>query len=150
MITIKGQNKITLLTLLIGGIAGVVGYLLQILYTSVAIPFIQKILPSMSQESLLAICIILFLLLIISLVSLYIFWKKSKTYIDLFEYTRDPLIGVSQHKATGEYFCTSCLINRIISPVREDETGWYCLRKGCEQKYPNPKNKSAKVVNKIK
>ena len=149
MITIKGQTRVTLSTLLIGAIGGVVGYLLQIIYLAIVIPFVQKILPSMSQESLFAICIILFLLFLISLIALYIFWKKSKSYIDVFEYSRDPLIGVSQHKATGEYFCTSCLINRIISPVREDETGWYCMRKGCEQKYPNPKYKASKVASKV-
>jgi hypothetical protein len=150
MITIKGQTRITLLTLLIGVIGGVVSYLFQMLYTAIVVPVVQKILPSIPQESLLAICIILCLLLLISLSALYIFWKKSKTYIDLFEYIRDPLVGVSQHKATGEYFCTSCLINRILSPVREDETGWYCLRKGCEQKYPKPKYKSSKVASKFK
>jgi hypothetical protein len=148
MFVIKGHTRVTLSALLIGLIGGVVGYLLQIIYTSIAIPFVQTILPSMSQESLLAICIVLFLLLLISMVSLYIFWKKSKTYIDLFEYSRDPLVGVSQHNATGEYFCTSCLINRIISPVREDENGWYCLRKGCEQKYF--KSRPTKVTNKVK
>ena len=150
MITLKRQSRVSLITLLIGAIGGVVGYLLQIIYTAIVIPFVQKIVPSMSQESLLAISIILFLLLLISLTALYIFWKKSKTYIDLFEYARDPFVGVSQHKATGEYFCTSCLTNRIISPVKEDETGWYCMRKGCEQQYPNPKYKSSKVTNKIK
>ena len=132
MTKIKGQTRITLITFLIGVVGGVVGYLLQILTTALAIPFIQKILPAMAQESLLTISVILFLLLLISLVALYIFWKKSKTYIDMFEYSRDPLTGVSQHKATGEYFCTSCLIDRIVSPAREDDTSWYCMRKGCE------------------
>jgi hypothetical protein len=150
MITIKGQTRITLLTLLIGLIGGVVGYLLQIIYTAIAVPFAQKILPAMSQESLFAISIVLFLLLLISLLFMYVFWRKSKTYIDVFEYSRDPFIGVSQHKATGEYFCTSCLINHILSPVREDETGWTCLRKGCEQKYVNPKYKSIKGSGKVK
>lgn len=150
MIKKNGQVRITLLTLLIGAIGGVVGYLLQIICTALVIPFIQKIVPSIPQESLLAISIILFLLLLISLIALFIFWKKSKTYIDLFDYSRDPFIGISQHKATGEYFCTSCLINRILSPARQDETGWYCLRKGCEQKYPNPKYKSPKVGGKVK
>lgn len=150
MITEKKQIRGTLLTFLIGAVGGVAGYLLQIIYTAIVIPFIQKVLPSIPQESLLAINIILFLLLIISVISLFIFWRKSKTYIDLFEYSRDPLVGVSKHKATGEYFCTSCLINRIISPVRKDDTGWYCLRKGCEQKYPNPKNKPARVASRNK
>jgi uncharacterized protein YacL len=148
MMRIKGQNRITLTTFLIGVVGGVVGYLLQILYTALVIPFVQKILPAMAQETLLAIGIILFLLLVISMIALYIFWKKSKTFIDVFEYSRDPGTGVSQHKATGEYFCTSCLINRIVSPVREDETSWYCMRKGCEQKYP--KYKTSKVAAKIK
>jgi hypothetical protein len=150
MITITGQARITLLTILIGIVSGVIAYLLLSIYIALVIPFVQKVLPSISQESFLAIIIVLFLLLLISLIAIYIFWKKSKTYIDLFEYARDPVVGVSQHKATGEYFCTSCLINRILSPVREDETGWYCLRKGCEQKYPNPKYKSPKVANKVK
>ena len=150
MISIKGQTRITLLTLLIGIIGGVVGYLLQIIFTAIAVPFAQKILPAMSQESLLAISIVLFLLLLISLFFIYIFWKKSNAYIDVFEYSRDPFIGISQHKATGEYFCTSCLINHILSPVREDETGWSCLRKGCEQTYPNAKYKSVKVPGKVK
>ena len=148
MITIKGQTRVTLITLLIGAIGGILGYLLQIIYTAIVIPFVQKIVPSISQEAMLAIIMILLLLLLISLIAMYIFWRKSKSYIDLFAYSRDPLVGVSQHKATGEYFCTSCLINRIISPVREDETGWYCMRKGCEQKYLNPKYKSSKVASK--
>jgi hypothetical protein len=150
MNTTKRQTRITLVSLLIGAIGGVIGYLLQILYITIAIPFVQKVLPSMSQESLLIISITLLLLLLVSLVALFIYWRKSKTYIDLFEYSRDPLVGVSRHKATGEYFCTSCLINRIISPMREDETGWYCMRKGCEQMYPRPKYKPAKVVGKGK
>jgi hypothetical protein len=150
MITLTRQTRATLFTLFIGAIGGVIGYLLQIVYTAVVIPFAQKILPTMPQESLLAINVLLFLLLLISLLFLYIYWRKSKTYIDVFEYARDPVVGVSQHKATGEYFCTSCLINRIISPVRQDETGWYCMRKGCEQEYPNPKYKPSRSANKIK
>ena len=148
MLRIIGQTRITLITFLIGVVGGLVGYLLQLLYTSFVVPFVQKILPVMAQETLLSIVVILFLLLLISLIALYIFWKKSKTYIDVFEYSRDPGTGVSQHKATGEYFCTSCLIDRIVSPVREDDTSWYCMRKGCEKKYP--KYKTSKVATKIK
>jgi hypothetical protein len=144
MITLRGQTRITPWTLLIGVVGGVVGYLLQNMYVTFAVPFIEKIVPSLSQESLLVLIVILLFLLMVSSVALFFFWRKSKTSIDLFVYARDPLIGISQHKATGEYFCTSCLINRILSPVREDETGWICLRKGCEQKYLNPQSRSAK------
>jgi hypothetical protein len=150
MMTIKGQTRLTLGTLLIGAIGGVAGYLLQALYVTFAIPFIEKIVPSVSQESLLVLIVILIFLLLVSSAAFFFYWRKSKTYIDLFVYARDPLIGISQHKATGEYFCTSCLINRILSPVREDETGWTCLRKGCEQKYLNPKSRSAKTAGKMK
>jgi hypothetical protein len=148
MMSIKGQSRITLITFLIGVVGGVVGYFLQILTTALVVPIVQKVLPAMAQETLLAIIVILFLLLLISLTALSIFWKKSKTYIDVFEYSRDPVSGVSRHKATDEYFCTSCLVNRIVSPVREDETNWYCMRKGCEQKYP--KYKTSKAASKIK
>jgi hypothetical protein len=150
MITIKGQTRITLWTLLIGVIGGVVGYLLQNIYVTFAVPFVEKIVPSLSQGSLLVLIVILLFLLLVSSVALFFYWRKSKTYIDLFVYARDPLIGISQHKATGEYFCTSCLINRILSPVREDETGWTCLRKGCEQKYLTPKSRSSKNAGNIK
>lgn len=150
MIPVQGKTRIIFLILSAGAVGGVVGHLLSIVYTTVAIPFVQKILPAMSQESLLAINITLIVLLVVAIIAVYVYWKKSRTYIDLFDYSRDPLVGVSRHKATGEYFCTSCLIHRIVSPVRQDETGWYCLRKGCEQKYPNPKYKPPKGVTKAK
>jgi hypothetical protein len=150
MIPVHGKVRITLLILSAGAIGGVVGYLLSIVYTTGVIPFIQKILPTISQESLLAVNVSLVFLLLVAVAIIYVYWKKSRTYIDLFDYSRDPNVGVSRHKATGEYFCTSCLINQIISPVRQDESGWYCLRKGCEQIYPHPKYKSPKAAMKFR
>jgi len=52
MITAKSQIRGTLLTILIGAVGGVAGYLLQIIYTAIVIPFIQKVLPSIQQEFL--------------------------------------------------------------------------------------------------
>ncbi len=147
---IHGKTRVTLLILSAGAVGGVVGHLLSTVMVTVAIPFLQKILPSMSQESLLAIILSLIFLLVVSLVALFIYWKKTRTYIDLFDYSRDPRVGVSRHKATGEYFCTSCLVNQIISPVRQDETGWHCMRKGCEQHYPHPRHKSPKGATNVK
>jgi nitric oxide reductase large subunit len=145
MITKKVQAKSVSSIILIGAICGAVSYIFQIYYTSIAVPFIQKVLPSVPQEVLLAIIVMLFLLILVISALLFVYWKKSKNYIDIFNFDRDPHSGVFRHKATGEYFCTSCLINQILSPTRQDDAGWYCQRRGCEQSYPNPKYRPAKI-----
>ena len=51
-------------------------------------------------------------------------------------------LGIYKSKESGHYFCTSCLIKNIESPLTEKENGWQCEVKGCDKFYSNPSYKS--------
>jgi predicted RNase H-like nuclease (RuvC/YqgF family) len=52
--------------------------------------------------------------------------------------------GVYESKESGHYFCTSCLMKKIESPLTKKENGWRCELKGCDKFYENPSYKYPK------
>jgi hypothetical protein len=47
-------------------------------------------------------------------------------------------LGIYKSKESGHYFCTSCLMNNIASPLTEKQSGWRCELKDCGKFYSNP------------
>jgi hypothetical protein len=47
-------------------------------------------------------------------------------------------LGISKSKETGHYFCTSCLMKNIESPLTTKQNGWQCELQGCDRFYSNP------------
>ena len=58
------------------------------------------------------------------------------------KYTFIKELGIYKSKEAGHYFCTSCLMKNIESPLTEKENGWQCEVKGCDKFYSNPSYKS--------
>ncbi len=46
--------------------------------------------------------------------------------------------GIYESKVSGHYFCTSCLMKNIGSPLTEKQNGWQCELKDCNKFYSNP------------
>ena len=57
------------------------------------------------------------------------------------KYNFNETYGVYESKETKQYFCTSCLLKGIESPLRKQESGWDCQLKDCDQFYSNPSYK---------
>jgi ribosomal protein L37AE/L43A len=47
-------------------------------------------------------------------------------------------LGIYKSKESGHYFCTSCLMKNIESPLTEKQSGWHCELKDCGKYYSNP------------
>jgi ribosomal protein L37AE/L43A len=47
-------------------------------------------------------------------------------------------LGIYKSKESGHYFCTSCLMKNIESPLTEKQSGWHCELKDCGKFYSNP------------
>jgi hypothetical protein len=47
-------------------------------------------------------------------------------------------LGIYKSKESGHYFCASCLMKNIESPLTEKQNGWRCELKDCGKFYSNP------------
>ena len=59
---------------------------------------------------------------------------------DRYEFIKE--FGISKSKESGHYFCTSCLMKNIESPLTEKQSGWRCELKDCGKFYKNPSYQS--------
>ncbi len=138
--------------ILLAAIAGVLGYLVTIVWTELSAPFVEKVLPTLSNRSLLAIILIQFALLIVAAFWLSLLYRKfSKAVIPrnldvALKYEFDKRLGIYRHKESGLYYCTSCLKSNIESPLKEEEHGWTCEIKSCSKFYRNPDYKEPPPV----
>lgn len=80
----------------------------------------------------------------------YGFKQKQKTPSLQSKYVFDETYGIYKSKETGHYFCTSCLLNNIESPLTERPSGWRCESNDCKKIYPNPSYKAPKRENPYK
>jgi hypothetical protein len=78
----------------------------------------------------------LFLLFFFYSIYLRIWKNKPKSN----DYLFNEINGVCSHKKTGKFFCTSCLIKNIESPLKTLSYGWICLNKECNSYYNDPNN----------
>jgi hypothetical protein len=61
---------------------------------------------------------------------------STKNLQDKYDFIKE--LGIYKSKESGHYFCTSCLMNNIESPLTEKQNGWRCELKDCGKFYSNP------------
>ena len=54
------------------------------------------------------------------------------------KYNFNSTYGIYESKESRHYFCTSCLMKNIESPLTEKQSGWQCELKDCNKFYRNP------------
>ena len=54
------------------------------------------------------------------------------------KYNFNSTYGIYESKESGNYFCASCLMKNIESPLTKKQNGWQCELKGCDKFYSNP------------
>jgi len=54
------------------------------------------------------------------------------------KYKFNSTYGIYESKESGHYFCTSCLMKNIESPLTKKDNGWQCEVKDCDKFYENP------------
>jgi hypothetical protein len=65
--------------------------------------------------------------------------KENPSPVNLKDkYTFIKELGIYQSKESGHYFCTSCLMKNIESPLTTKQNGWRCELQGCDKFYSNP------------
>jgi hypothetical protein len=64
--------------------------------------------------------------------------KKSfaKGLQDKYDFIKE--LGIYKSKESGHFFCTSCLMKNIESPLTEKPSGWRYELKDCGEFYSNP------------
>jgi hypothetical protein len=72
------------------------------------------------------------------------FKEKSSAKIlqDKYDFVKE--IGIYKSKESGHYFCASCLMKNIESPLTETQSGWRCELKDCGKFYSNPSHQIPK------
>ncbi len=123
---------------ILAGASGLLLFLVGIIVNSFGGPFLEKVLPEIPAQTLLAVIGILLLLLALAVTGILILRSRSSSRIDLREYAFDKRLGLYKHKTNGLFFCVSCMSNNRVSPLLEREDGWLCMVKSCEQFYHNP------------
>jgi regulator of replication initiation timing len=54
------------------------------------------------------------------------------------KYVFDKTYGIFKSKESDHFFCTSCLMKNIESPLTVTKSGWRCELKDCGKFYSNP------------
>ncbi len=62
--------------------------------------------------------------------------SSAENLQDKYEFIKE--FGIYKSKESGNYFCASCLMKNIESPLTQRRTGWRCESKGCGKFYTNP------------
>lgn len=57
------------------------------------------------------------------------FWPRLKF---------DSRLGIYRDRKTGLYYCPSCHVKKLRSPLKEGPRGWFCAVKDCRLSYSNP------------
>jgi len=70
--------------------------------------------------------------------------KKSSTKNVQDKYDFITELGIYKSKESGHYFCFSCLMKNIESPLTEKQGGWWCESKDCGKFYIDPSYKPSK------
>jgi len=135
--------------LLITSIVAILGVFLAIIIDNIVAPFVKYVLPEIPLKTLFALIGILLVLQILSIIVIILQKNKLAEKVDLNDYNFDKKLGVYIHKITKLHFCTSCIANNIISPLKERQDGWVCARKYCEQYYINPTIRNQNILVKI-
>lgn len=138
------------LEILLVVLAGAVAYLLTIVWTELSVPFAEKVLPTLSNKSLLSIITIQFGLLVAAAFWLRVLYRRLSKALSApkpdplsnFEFAKR--LGIYRHRQSGLYYCTSCLQTGTESPLKESSSGWQCEVKTCEKFYRNPDYKDPK------
>jgi len=63
---------------------------------------------------------------------------QTNNLLDKYEFDKTYGIYKSKSKEDELYYCTSCLLKGIVSPLKENRSRWSCLSKECGQFYENP------------
>jgi regulator of replication initiation timing len=64
--------------------------------------------------------------------------EKSSTENLQDKYVFIKELGIYKSKESGHYFCASCLMKNIESPLTQKQGGWRCELKDCGIFYKNP------------
>jgi len=124
---------------LITGTIAAIGTLLTSIYKDAACPFLAHVLPAIKNQTLLLLCLLLFLAcgLLAAWVCFLIFGEKP--IMD--KYVVMPDRAFAKHKKTGQIVCASCLVVGTISPLvkghdLQQRKVWACMNKTCGTMYP--------------
>jgi hypothetical protein len=97
--------------------------------------FLDSMLSGVPRSMLYNIILLCLTLLLFALS--WILYHRPKNLINRFVF--DKRSGISKHKKSGKYYCTSCLLTtQIQSQLIERPDGWYCQVSSCSKRYPNP------------
>lgn len=100
-----------------------------LLAESSLVPYVSQLSPSWVIRST-----ALLLVVALWLSALLIFFRPKLQF--------DPRLGIYRDRKTGLYYCPSCHIKKLRSPLKEGPRGWFCSVKDCRQSYINPDHKA--------
>jgi ribosomal protein L37AE/L43A len=113
-------------------------------WNDISVPFLEHVLPAVSNKTWLLISSILVLLVILLGAALIIVLRshreltiseKEKEIENRFD-RFDKRLGIWTHKTESGYFCTKCKASHFESALRERPHGWKCVV--CGAVYENP------------
>jgi hypothetical protein len=140
----KISEKISerLLLGLITGLSGAIGVLVTSIAKDAIEPFLQNVLPVISNKTLLLLSLLL--LLVVFLLVAYILFLRFEENVPIQEkYVFDSVTGISTlKKKPHTKICSRCLLTGVVVPLLQGETKdkWYCINSACQQDYYSKKD----------
>jgi len=107
--------------------------MLGTIWFSIQDPLAEMLSAKVPKSILLLLPIILLLLLILALSLVFILYNKLKNPINDYEFDQD--LGILRNPKDGLYYCTSCLLKGIKSPLRVYDASWECQSMECKRIY---------------
>jgi hypothetical protein len=125
---------------ILGAAGGVGASILQDVYP----PFEKDVLPAISKNSLVLLCLLLLMICLAGgawLIALL--WEDKATKLKK-RYDFLPERAFYKEKKTGAFICSNCLLAGMESPLaktyNQGQPIWRCTNKSCSLFYPRPAN----------
>lgn len=110
-------------------------YLPQIiLIISTTIISFTKLLNNITLKIFLIICVLLFLIIINLIIYIFKINNKIKKLNSNIKLKFDNKIGC-YYDNEGQYYCTSCFLKNIYSPLKHTKRYYKCMMRDCEKEY---------------
>jgi hypothetical protein len=127
---------LALITAILSGIAS----LLTSIYKDAAGPFLEHVLPTIKNQTLLLLCLMLVLACMLLAAWLLFFLVGDEKERLRRHYRMLPDPGYAVHYKTGQRVCSGCLIKGTVAPlVKGWEDGvrvWMCVNDPCKMEFP--------------
>lgn len=116
---------------------GIIGAIVAPILAKSLLPFVAESVTTLQWLKLVLALLALLFFAVLYIIVIY-FKSKNPVVRLLKKYEFLEREGIYKKKNTDRFFCPSCLLNGVESPVKVMKQGWLCQKKDCALFVHNP------------